>query len=625
MAASEDELRKGMAQQQAGDWKGALEHYRAAISNDPANSQALFRAGMAQVQLRRLDLSADLLRRSVTADPGFADAVKALGGVLLSQRNYGEAAEVLERACALSPDSATVHCDLGAAYVALQDLERAAASYTKAIVLKPDFAEAHNKLGNIQRHQGDLERAVLSYKRAARAEPGHAQAWYNLAVTLQVQEEFPKALEAYQRALALEPNNPGAENNMGLVLKAGGRIPEAIAAFRRAIALTPDYVLALTNLGTTLQAENKLEESIEVLLKAIGLAPGDHRAFSNIGNAYVALNRTGDGIAAYRKALELEPGLDEARYNIALARLLTGDLEGGWADYDARLGTKAHKEKYPVGKPRWHLDQKVTGKTVLVYAEQGLGDTLQFVRYIPLLVATGARVVVRVQVALKAFLEHQLGAATVISTKDPLPDHDLQCALLSLPGEFGTWLDSVPSKVPYLAAPDSKLAAWRNVFSKAPGLKVGLVWSGNPRHQFDRNRSMPLETVAEMTRGMPAHFFAIQKDFRGTDFEKLAGIPHIHDLSAKVQGFEDTAAIVSALDLVITVDTSVAHLAGALGAKAWVLLAYAPDWRWLLERDDSPWYPSLRLFRQDEIGDWACVVNSVREALTELAASGPPP
>jgi tetratricopeptide (TPR) repeat protein len=623
MAAPDDDIRDGLAQQRAGNWSAALECYLKAVEGDPGNSQGLFRAGIAQAHEGRLDLSGELLKRCVAAEPGFADAAKALGGVLLSQAKYQEAAEALEKACALSPDSATAYCDLGAALVALQQLEHAAASYTRAIVLRPGFAEAHNKLGNIQRHLGELDRAVLSYRRAIKAEPKHAHAWYNLAVTLQVQEKFPKALDAYRQALALAPDNASAENNMGLVLMALGRNAEAGAAFRRALALKPDYALALINLGAILQLENKPGEAIAVIESVLALTPDDPRPLTNMGNAYIALNRPAEGLAAYGKALAIEPGLSEVRYNAALAHLVTGDMESGWAGYDSRLETEAHRRKYPFEKARWRRGEPVEGKSVLVYAEQGLGDTIQFARYIPLLEATGARVIVRVQVSLKSLLSHQLGTATVISTKDPVPEHDFQCSLLSLPREFGTRLDSIPSRVPYLVAPQAKTEAWRKVFAHAPGLKVGLVWSGNPKHQFDHNRSLPIELLPEITAGMPAHFFAIQKEFRGTDREKLAGMPQIHDLSRKIVSFEDTAAIVTALDLVITVDTSVAHLAGSLGAKAWVMLGFAPDWRWLLDRSDSPWYPSLRLFRQPALGDWGAVIRDIRVALGPGTLSAP--
>jgi len=620
MASTEEDLREGLSLQAAGKWKPALESYLRAVASGPSHPQALFRAGIALAHEGQMDLSAELLRRSLASDPKFSDAAKALGGVLLSLNRHKEAVEALEKACELSPESPAARCDLGTAYAAVGQLDRAISSYNKATVLKPDFAEAHNKLGNLQRHQGQLEKAALSYKLAVRADPRHSQAWYNLGATLQMEKKFPRALESYRQSLAIDPKNPSAENNMGLLLKAEGRTTEAVDAFLRAIALKPDYVLAMVNLGATLQVANRPQDAATVLEAAITLNPDDPQAHSNLGNAFVALNRHAEGLASYERALALNPDSVDIQYNIALSHLVLGDLEKGWAGYELRLETEVHRAKHVYDAPLWHRDQALSGKTILVYAEQGLGDTLQFIRYVPMLQAMGASVVVKVQSSLRVLLTGQFGDAVVVAGDDPVPAHDFQCPLMSLPGEMGTRLETIPSKVPYLTAPAAKLDVWRKVFAQAPGAKIGLVWSGNPKHQFDHNRSAPVSVFAEITKGIPAHFFAIQKEIREVDLARLPEYPWINDLSRKIQGFEDTAAIVAALDLVITVDTSVAHLAGALGAKAWVLVGFAPDWRWLLNRNDSPWYPSLRLFRQPELGDWACVTASVRAELQGLGS-----
>jgi tetratricopeptide (TPR) repeat protein len=620
MASTEDDVREGLSLQEAGKWKPALACYLKAVASEPAHPMALFRAGIALAHEGQMDLSAELLARSLAANPKSSDAAKALGGVLLSLSRHKEAVAALEKACALSANSPAALCDLGTAYAAVGDFDRAIANYTKAIVLKPDFAEAHNKLGNLQRHQGSLDRAALSYKRAVRADPRHSQAWYNLGATLQMGKEFPKALEAYRQSLAIEPKNPSAENNMGLLLKAEGRTDEAIDAFMRAIALKPDYALAMVNLGATLQVANRPQDAITVLEDAIGLNEKDPQAHSNLGNALVALNRPSEGLAAYERALELDPHSVDIQYNIALSHLVLGDLEKGWSGYELRLKTETHRAKHVYDAPKWHRDLPLAGKTLLVYAEQGLGDTIQFIRYIPLLQAKGAMFVLRVQSSLKALLTGQFKETVVVAGDDPLPPHDFQCPLMSLPGELGTRLDSIPANVPYLKAPPEKLDTWRKVFAKAPGPKIGLVWSGNAKHQFDHNRSAPVSVFAEMTKGIPAHFFAIQKEIRKTDLDELPQAPWINDLSRKIQGFEDTAAIVAALDVVITVDTSVAHLAGALGAKTWLLLGFAPDWRWLLGRSGSPWYPSVQIFRQPALGDWDSVIAAVRKQLADLGS-----
>jgi tetratricopeptide (TPR) repeat protein len=619
MAEYGEEIRSGLALQDSGDWPAALACYLRAIEKNPSDAEGLYRAGIAQAHEGRLDLSSDLLGRSLVVRPGFADAAQALGRVLLSQRKFKEAAAALERASALSPASAEIHFHLGTAQTGLKQLDRAAASYQRALKLKPELGDAHNELGNVYRAQGKLQEAARSYERATKAPGDHAKALYNLGTTRQIQKRYPKALDAYRRSLELNPSNPDAENNLGLVLREEGLVEEAISAFRRAVALKPDHTMAMVNLGSSLQRVNKLEESITVLEAALGQAPCDFRAYADLGNAYVAMNRPEEGIAAYEKALAQDPSLDEVRYNIALAHLVRGNFARGWIGYDSRLETAAHRRKYPFGKPRWSADQPVLGRKILVYAEQGLGDTIQFVRYLPLLEAEGAQVIALVQAPLRSLLAAQMPTVTFITARDPLPEHDLKCPLLSLPREFATRLDSIPSGVPYLAAPKAKVASWRTVFSKADGLKVGLVWSGNPKHQFDHNRSVSLELMSRVVSGVPAHFFAIQKELRGNDLERLSGMPRITNLSRYAASFEDTAAIVTGLDLVITVDTSVAHLAGALGKRAWVMLSHAPDWRWLLDRADSPWYPSIRLFRQPALGDWETVARQLNAELAALA------
>jgi len=615
MAESDDDVRMGIAYQEAGNWVAALECYTRALARDPKNGEGLFRSGIAHARKGKLEASRELLTRCLVASPRHADAAKALGGVLLALGRHAEAAAALEKACTLSPGSAAAYFDLGTAYAALKQMDLAETAYAKATALNPASAEAHNKLGGLQRRREKLDEAVLSYRSAVKADPRHSLAWYNLAMTLHVQGKSAQALEAYQKTLELEPRNAGAENNMGLVLKAEGRVEEAIEALRRALALKPDYALAMINLGAALQVANRAAESIPVLEAAARLAPKDLRPQSHIGNAYAALNRPTEALAAYDRALRITPGKLDVLYNVALARLVMGDFERGLTDYDTRVGTEAHRRRHPYAAPRWHRGEALKGKTILVYAEQGLGDTIQFVRYIPLLEEMGATLILRVQSSLKTLIAARFPGAVVVSAKDPIPAHHFKCPLLSLPYEFGTRVGTIPAKVPYLRAPEAKVAAWNNVFAQAPGLKVGLVWSGNPRHQFDHNRSIPVAPFSRLTEDVPAHFFAIQKIIRESDLVKLPGLPRINDLSRKIRSFEDTAAIIAALDLVITVDTSVAHLAGALGKKAWVLLGFTPDWRWLLDRADTPWYPSLRLFRQKAVGDWGPVLEEVRSAL----------
>lgn len=436
-----------------------------------------------------------------------------------------------------------------------------------------------------------------------------------------MKEKVPAAIEAYGRALALDPQNASAENNLGLALRADKRTSEAIAAFRRALALKPNYEKAMTNLGSAYQETNQLDEALTILRTAVAIAPQDANAQCTLGNVLVAMNRPKEGIEAYRRALAIKATLPAVAYNIALAQLVDGDLANGWVGYDTRTRATKFTDRYRFIKPRWNGQDSLEGKTILLFAEQGLGDTLMFVRYIPLVAARAARVVVRVQTALKPLLAGQWPGVQVLAPEDGTASYDLHCPLMSLPLAFGTTLETIPAAQGYLTPPAAKLAAWRKVFEQGPGLKIGLVWSGNPKHQYDHNRSLPFSQFAQILAGVPAHFFVVQKDVRIEDARQMLAHANVTDLSRQLNDFTDTAGLVAALDLVIGVDTSVAHLAGALGQRTWTLVSFAPDWRWLLKREDSPWYPSMRLFRQSAPGEWAATLAQVREALLTFVGS----
>jgi len=535
--------------------------------------------------------------------------------VLAAQDEWSAAWRALEPLRRRLPKSAAVQFEAGRTLLALRRPADAAAALRAAVRIDPGLTEAHVQLGHALRSLDRLALAARAYERAVALAPAHSAAWYFLGTTRQLLDQPQAAEAAYRQTLALDPRQAPAENNLGLVLQAQRRTAEAIAAFERAVTLDPGHVTALVNLGAVLQHQNRLDEAVAALQRALALQPEDARALGNLGNALVAQNRPAEAVAAYRRALAIDPQFQGNAYNVALAQLVQGDLESGWVGYDARLETADHRRKYPVGRPRWAPGEPVRGRTVLLYAEQGLGDTLQFFRYVAPVRDLGARVLLQVHTSLQPLLAASVAGVTVIPTRAAVPEHDRQCSLLSLPRHFGTRLDSIPAPVPYVTPPAAKLAQWRAVFARAPGAKVGLVWAGNPQHQFDHNRSVPLAEFARLTEGPPVHFFSLQKDVKPADRPRVAAWPGVTDLARNLVTWEDTAAVVAALDLVVTVDSAVAHLAGALGKPAWVLLAFAPDWRWLLGRETTPWYPSLRLFRQPALGAWAPVIERVRAEL----------
>lgn len=423
--------------------------------------------------------------------------------------------------------------------------------------------------------------------------------------------------EAQQMALALmraQPRNFHVQHLLGALAARRGRWEECVAAATAALALQPGHPEALANRGAALRMLGRIEEALADYDRAIAAAPGSAEAHNNRGVALAALNRHREAIDAYTRALELRPDYERARFNRATSRLVLGDLAHGWRDHESRwTGSEMHSGKRVLPGREWDGREELAGKTLLLYAEQGMGDTIQFARYATLAARRGARVILEVHAPLVPLLRAIEGVDKAIALGEALPSFDLHAALMSLPLAFGTTRDSIPHAVPYLRADEGAVAAWRERLRDGNGKHIGLAWSGSRTLRNDANRSIALSRLASLVS--PGRtLVAIQTDIRDTDRAAVKGLG-IRTFPSELRDLADTAALVCALDLVISVDTVAAHLAGALAKPAWVLLPFAPDWRWLLDRDDSPWYPTARLFRQPRIGDWDAVIERVAAAL----------
>jgi len=546
------------------------------------NAQPDLRQGMALHQAGKLDEARRCYERVLQTRPNDPNALHLLGLVCLASHQLNQAAVFVQGALKVLPRSAEVHCTLGRIYHAQDKLAEAVASYRQAVALKPDYLEALCHLATVSAGQGNLDEAIAAYQRALVVKPDFAGVHGNLGNVYLTQEKPDRAIEAYRQALAIDPNLAEFENSLGIALKMLGKFDEAVAAYRRALALKPNYVEAHSNLGSALQGQGKLTEAL----------------------------------AAYHRAESIDPGYTEAHYNESIAQLLLGNFAVGWGKYECRK-----REARTFARPEWRGETPLAGKSILLYAEQGLGDTLQFVRYVPLVAERGATIYLEVQSSLKALLSPFPHVKATYGKGDALPDFDVCCPLLSLPFVFGTQLDSIPATVPYLHAPAESVARWRAVLAPVKTPRVGVVWAGNPFHKNDRHRSIPLEQFQAIFDEPGVRFVGLQKLLKKTDEPLLARRPEVVNLSPEIKNFADTAAIIAELDLVITVDTSVAHLSGALGKPTWVLLPLAPDWRWLLHRDNSPWYPTARLFRQPAMHDWDSVLQRVRTELQQFAAA----
>ena len=554
--------------------------------------------------------------------PSSADELNGLGITLAQQGRLDEAIADFRRALEINPDLAQAHHNLGIALQEQGRLEEAAASYRRAVELKPDYASAYNYLGMALKDLSRLDEAVACYRRAVELKPDFVEACNNLAAVLQDQGQLAEAIACYRRVLQYKPDDPIACNNLGAVLHRQGQSAEAAACCRRALELKPDFVEAHYNLGDALRAQGKLDEAVVCYRRALELKPDMVEAHNNLGNALMAAGKLDEAIACYRRALELEPDYAEAHSNRSLASLLMGNFEDGWPEYDWRW--KANNFVQPVfSQPLWD-GRPLEGRSILLYAEQGLGDTLHFVRYAAQVKQRGGSVVVQCPRPLLSLLRSCAGIDQLVAEGDELPPFDVQAPLLSLPGVFHTTLENLPATIPYLYAEPDLVQRWQQELDRLAGFKIGIAWQGSPTHRNDRNRSIPLGLFEPLACCPGVQLLSLQKYTGAEQLQEVAQRFPIVDLASRLDevsgAFMDTAAVMKTLDLVVTCDTAVAHLAGALGVPVWVALPFIADWRWLLDRSDSPWYPTMRLFRQESREDWQGVFRRIEVALGERLA-----
>ena len=470
----------------------------------------------------------------------------------------------------------------------------------------PERAETLHRLGLAHFAKQRMAAAAAALGRAVAADPANALYAFNLGVVLAAAGRNPEALAAYDQSIAHNPAAWRAHFNAGVMRKEAGDLVRAEAHFTAVTAVDPGNAAAFSYLASVVAALGRRDEVHGLLQRAVAADPAYYQAWNNLGNLVRDASRPEAALAHYDKAIKLAPDDPEPHINRATALLVAGRFDEGWPEYRWRLRRPGADRGF--ARPQWD-GAPLDGRSILIHAEQGLGDTIQFVRFLPMVAARGGRILFECQAALKPLLESQVAADRVIARGERLPDFALHFPLVDLPGLFGTGLDSIPAAPAYLKAP-----AGAEVGLEAAGRRrIGLAWAGNPRHWNDANRSCRLADMAPLLDRTDAAFFSLQKGARAAELEAFRG--RVTDLGSGFRDLAEAAAHVAALDLVITVDTVIAHLAGALGKPVWVMLPHAPDWRWLLDREDSPWYPTARLFRQPEPGDWASVVARIGTAL----------
>jgi tetratricopeptide (TPR) repeat protein len=586
------------------------------VALDPGDAAARCNLGNVHWMLGRTTDAIEHYRRAVAIDADYAEAHNNLGVALMSLRRHDEAIAACERAIALRPRSPDAYYNRANALLDAGRNAEAAAGFGEVLALDPRYAGAQVGLGLAWLAQGRATDAADQFAQVVAREPAHVDALLGLADALRAQQRPAEALAVLDRAAAVAPDHADAHYRRANVLTDLGRLDEALQGHERALALRPAHAETHNNRGNVLRDLRRHDEALASYDLALAYAPESAEIHTNRANALVDLHRFAEAHASYDRALALAPEFAPAHLHRGMALLAQGDLLRGFTGYEWRL--RAESAAYRVADaraPTWTGREDIEGRTVLLRSEQGFGDALQFSRYAPMVAARGARVLLEVERPLAPLLVSLANTAIVVRG-EPLPAVDFQVPLLSLPRIFGTTLADVPAEVPYLQAPSDRVAALAARLGPARKPRIGIAWRGRATHRNDRNRSVPPAALLRLASDA-AEWFSLQPDVQGDDAAVLAAHPGLTALGGQLRDFADTAALVAQLDLVLTVDTSVAHLAGALGKPVWLLLPFNADWRWLLARGDSPWYPSARLFRQRRLGDWDTVLADVAQALNE--------
>ena len=556
--------------------------------------------------------------QNVQSNPDDSAALHSLGIIAQQLGKHNMALEFIRKAIAKNPQMPQFYNTLGLVHEGLGEFDQANLAYQEAISLQPDYAEAYHNMAIALQSQGQYAAAVEKCKEAVTRKPDFAQAYNTMGYSLEQQQHYVEAAKSYTQALQLKPDYVEAYNHLGVVLNELGRSADAIDNYRKALQIDPEYAEVYNNMGIALKEQEQFAEAITCFELALQYESDFTEAHYNLANSLRDEGRCAEALERYAQAIRSKPGYPKAHWNMSLTYLLSGNFTEGWKHYrwrrnaDLKILTHYHES----GKPRWD-GTAFDGKRLFVHYEQGLGDNIQFARYLPMVKARGGKLIFETLRPLMALFKGFPGIDELVeyhpNEQSPV-EFDVYSSLFDMPNIFGTTLATIPADVPYIHADPAKVKYWRDQLA-GPGYKVGVVWAGSPTHGDDRYRSCKLEHFAPLTEIDNMRLYALQKGEAIKQIDELAGRIPIMSLSETFEDFTDTAAAIENLDLVISVDTSVLHLAGAMGKMTWALLPFSPEWRWMLHRQDSPWYPTMRLFRQLERTGWEPVFQRVAEQL----------
>jgi tetratricopeptide (TPR) repeat protein len=592
-----------------------------------------------------------ICKKLLEIHPNYIDALCLLGEIYYHIEDYESAITYLRKTLQFNHTDALTYYTLANACKKSHLLDDAINYYQKAIDLNHHFEDACYNLGIALKEKGDIEAAIHAFQKASQLNPTSSDVLNNLGLSFHEQGKFDEAITYFQKALQLHPDYTLAMNNLGLTLHEKGEHDEAIQTFQEVITREPDDAYAYYNLGIVFMKQQQHDKAIEAFQTTIKKDPNFENAYYNMGIAFsekgqldnaihlyqqtlrvnpsrpdvynnlaIAYEEKGDignAIPYFKKAVELTPEDAEIHWNLSLALLLSGDLLNGWKEYQWRFGINDFRKNLFL-RPLWN-GSDITGKTLLIHSEQGFGDTLQFIRYASLVAERGAKVIVQCPRELVSLLRSVEGIWTVIAFGEELPEFDVHCPLLSLPFIFGTTIETVPSKIPYIIADPLSVQRWEGeLLNDKERIKIGLVWAGGAKNKNDKHRSLLLTEFTSLAGFEDIIFYSLQKGDAAIQTSTVPEGMRLIDYTEELEDFSDTAALIQNIDLIISVDTAVAHLAGALGKPVWTLLPFVPDWRWMLNREDTPWYPTMRLFRQPSPGNWESVMQKLRMVLRDF-------
>ncbi len=611
--------------------------------------QQLIQAALEHHRVNRFTYAEPLYRQALTLQPTNADALHLLGILCGQTGRSAEGVQLLDQACALQPTVPILWITLGNLLRESKQMDRAIAALQRALQLAPNSAQAHNNLGNVYVDQKRYPAAIEAYRAALRHDPRMDLAYSNLGVVFRAIGQTTEAIAALRKAIELAPNSGIAHDNLGIALREDGEIDAAIVAHEQAIQLHPTAV-AYSNISIALRVKGRLEDSIAACQAALKLNPQDADAWSNFGVALAEQGKVDEAIAAYRKAIELRPNFAGAwtnlgvslgdagqfheslqachkaanidpsdptvHFNLGVILLTVGDFKRGWEEYEWRWKCQGLYLPRPFTQPKWD-GRPLDGQTIFLHADQGFGDTIQFIRYAPLVAQRGGRVILGCDPPLRRLMQNVARIESVVMDDKVPPVFHVHLPVASLPAIFATTLDTIPAEAPYIQPDSRSIEVWRKRLGPPEGrLRVGIAWAGRPSHKNDKSRSLKLVQLAPLAADAVT-FYSLQKGDAAAQAMNPPPGMRLIDFTNEFLDFADTAALIAHLDLVISVDTSVAHLGGAMGKPVWTLIPFNPDWRWMLEREDSPWYPTMRLFRQRKAGDWCDAIERIAAALRE--------